>query len=1023
MVDQTTVVQVNEAARGARGLSAYQVAVNNGFVGTEAEWLLSLGVGTETLARIAADAAIQAELDGEEAARAAADTTLQTNIDNEATTRLTNDNAEITARTNADAAEATARGNADTTLQNNINTEATTRGNADTTLQTNITAETTARTNADLLKLQFVTTRGALAAAPTTIPAYLTEAGREGSFVFDGSNLSAKVAADGNQGVYVAKSTDATGASGAWVRKSDGPISPCWFGATADNATVNAGSTNAALTLSKNLATGGFGYSIGGASIRVPHGAYYQGVNTFDVYSSMRIEGESVGGSASGGSSVMRWGAGATGIRVQRFDTSGAGGASNGHANDATLGGNGTILSGLFLEGAFAAAEGEFYGIQGRAAISVRDCYLQKWEGDAVRIVANSGGVPQGEASSFGIDRVFTQLCRNGLYVDGGDANIGLILGLSAVSNRQWGVWDSSFLGNVYIGCHSSGNGLWGDGTAGKPASATSYSGNRYFVKVGQEIGASTNAPSGAATSNTWWGYWQPGAAATGIPAWVTGMAWRAGGSYATDIAEPSACHVFVGCYAEGDQPPAQFGPKTLTVGGILAEQVAIYGGAYVRAAGSQVEVNALISQGNATVFGVSSSFGPQTGVASDSNLYLDCTGVHSFLNFRKFTAGSPSTFGFIDGNSNFGLYYTVANGLSHVFQIIGVGAPLTVSATGISVTGAAAVSGAVTGSNLSGTNTGDETSARIVTALATNALPLSKLAAASGASFIGATAAGNFAEQSVASARTILGLAAIATSGSAADLSAGTILAARMPAFAGGDVTSSAGSLVLTVGTNRITRAMQAQAAAASLIGATAPGNVSDLTPTQVTALLNAATTGLQGMMSAEDKTRLNNHATFYRSLIDSTGSATAALAAATYLLGQGVALIPAAGGASPPNILFIDSADYPAVGTLTAKLRLRVNLQCNDVAPGVTFTIGLRALTRPGTSGGAGLNIYTVGAAIADVVVATPAADSQTNSVSADFALPANGYYAIAVVTSGGAIAASAHVHISAMLQMHYT
>lgn len=68
------------------------------------------------------------------------------------------------------------------------------------------------------------------------LPAHLTEPGREGLFVWDSSNLSAKVTADTAQGIYVAPSSDATGASGAWVRKSP-VITPYHFGAAGDGVT------------------------------------------------------------------------------------------------------------------------------------------------------------------------------------------------------------------------------------------------------------------------------------------------------------------------------------------------------------------------------------------------------------------------------------------------------------------------------------------------------------------------------------------------------------------------------------------------------------------------------------------------------------------------------------------------------------------------------------------------------------------------------------------------------------------
>lgn len=76
-----------------------------------------------------------------------------------------------------------------------------------------------------------VASRTALAALAPRGAAVLTEAGREGSFLFDGSNLAQRVAADSSQAIYVPLSTDATGGSGAWVRQNDGTLRLKWFGA------------------------------------------------------------------------------------------------------------------------------------------------------------------------------------------------------------------------------------------------------------------------------------------------------------------------------------------------------------------------------------------------------------------------------------------------------------------------------------------------------------------------------------------------------------------------------------------------------------------------------------------------------------------------------------------------------------------------------------------------------------------------------------------------------------------------
>lgn len=69
--------------------------------------------------------------------------------------------------------------------------------------------------------------------------AILTESGRGGTFFFSTADLSAEVAADPLQGIYVPPSSDTTGASGAWVRALQGAaLTDYMFGAVdgADNA-------------------------------------------------------------------------------------------------------------------------------------------------------------------------------------------------------------------------------------------------------------------------------------------------------------------------------------------------------------------------------------------------------------------------------------------------------------------------------------------------------------------------------------------------------------------------------------------------------------------------------------------------------------------------------------------------------------------------------------------------------------------------------------------------------------------
>ena len=159
------------------------------------------------------------------------------------------------------------------------------------------------------------------------------------------------------------------------------------------------------------------------------------------------------------------------------------------------------------------------------------------------------------------------------------------------------------------------------------------------------------------------------------------------------------------------------------------------------------------------------------------------------------------------------------------------------------------------------------------------------------------------------------------------------------------------------------------------------------------------------------------------YRTLLDSSGSHTAAKVAGTYGLGHGdVAAVTGTGTLYPLNTIAIASADYPSVDGLAPKLRVRFNINCNDVAPFTgTFVCGLHPVTRPATSGGAGLVIYTIGAAVAGstVTLTNPAADSANLLVGSDFSIPADGQYILAFVTNA-TMATSSHAHISASLQL---
>lgn len=100
---------------------------------------------------------------------------------------------------------------------------------------------------------------------------YLTQDGLAGEFAFDASDLSAEVSADTEKAVYIAPSSDLTGASGAWVRREVYSLNVRWFGGSESNTTAqNRSALQAAIALAEFM---------GGGFVDVPYGVDYGLIN------------------------------------------------------------------------------------------------------------------------------------------------------------------------------------------------------------------------------------------------------------------------------------------------------------------------------------------------------------------------------------------------------------------------------------------------------------------------------------------------------------------------------------------------------------------------------------------------------------------------------------------------------------------------------------------------------------------------------------------------------------------------
>jgi hypothetical protein len=505
--------------------------------------------------------------------------------------------------------------------------------------------------------------RTALAATVATagLTRYLAETGREGTFVFDSTNISANVSGgfafgDTQQGVYVLPASDLTGASGAWVRKFTGPHNVKWFGAKGDNVTNDGAAVLAALgyllATSRPLT---YGFHAGGsASLFFPSGTYYLGASTLEIYATMRLVGEGVG-DAGATPTVLRWDANTCGLRVHNVLTA----SFNGKLGVARLTcGDASIIEGIFFEGGYtnatATPENDQYpAIQLRARATIRDCFFNNWQGDAIYAHASGSAgdganPPYGNVNNWKVERCASQNTRDGLSLSGADSNAGYSLGFQVLSSRRHGIWDDSFLGNTHVApLTQSCSGTAENGVA-LPASIVSDGTNRYGVIAGQSVGASTNAPTSGAT-NTWWYFIGAGGASSsnGIPLWTSGMAVREGFPYYSTQA--AAHNRFIAPYSESSQAPnfAQlstqvFAPTGLNSNPWLRTDNAqpLDGVLTALATGGLTANGKFLINGTFQVLGATSQIGPQSGTAAANTVNLDNTSTQNSLQLRSWSAG-----------------------------------------------------------------------------------------------------------------------------------------------------------------------------------------------------------------------------------------------------------------------------------------------------------------------------------------------------------------------------------------------
>jgi hypothetical protein len=193
---------------------------------------------------------------------------------------------------------------------------------------------------------------------------------------------------------------------------------------------------------------------IRGPVIYFPYGTYYCS-QTIDLKKITHFLGNGTGDEETPGPKI-KFPADVTGIVVNANNT------ENGAIVTPGRSAGGSVFEGIWIQGEVGTDENA-HGIRLKARAHIKNCYISDFTGNGVHIRADvyTDDIYEytGNANLWRIEQTYISGCKNGLYTNGGDANVGICLAGNFVGNRLWGVWEESLLGNCYIGCHTSSNG------------------------------------------------------------------------------------------------------------------------------------------------------------------------------------------------------------------------------------------------------------------------------------------------------------------------------------------------------------------------------------------------------------------------------------------------------------------------------------------------------------------------------------------------------------------------------------
>lgn len=127
--------------------------------------------------------------------------------------------------------------------------------------------------------------------------------------------------------------------------------------------------------------------------------------------------------------------------------------------------GQGTVIESLRIHGAAYPSlppAGASHGVVLESRATLRDIQVGGFSGDGIHIEAATlgNGTSCSNANVWNLHNIVSWINgRHGVFVQGQDANAGTGIAVDSTNNRGCGIYESSFLGNTWVGCHTASNG------------------------------------------------------------------------------------------------------------------------------------------------------------------------------------------------------------------------------------------------------------------------------------------------------------------------------------------------------------------------------------------------------------------------------------------------------------------------------------------------------------------------------------------------------------------------------------